>query len=42
MILKEEFNREIGLKSPTMEGLSVLGTRVIYEEFMLLMQRFPL
>jgi hypothetical protein len=40
MILKVEFNREIGLKSPTMEGLSVLGTRVIYEEFMC-HTRFP-
>jgi hypothetical protein len=39
--LSAEFNREIGLKSPTLMGLSHLGMRVIKELLMLWRQRFP-
>jgi hypothetical protein len=38
---REEFNIEMGPKSPTEEGESVFGTRVIYEELILLRQTFP-
>jgi hypothetical protein len=36
--LIDEFSKEIGLKSENFEGLSILGTKVIYELFMLLRQ----
>jgi hypothetical protein len=36
--LIDEFSKEIGLKYENFEGLSILGTKVIYEPFMLLRQ----
>jgi hypothetical protein len=39
--LIEEFNKEIGPKSPTQEGSSHFGIRVIKDELMLLRHKLP-
>jgi hypothetical protein len=41
MSFKEEFRREIGLNSETVLAPSTLGTKVIYEELILLKQISP-